>query len=198
MSADHPTFTGPGGADPFDHLISIANGLVPTEGDLLNAGHLLRAQIRDRTFRGVDANGAPFTGYSAAYAKRKMARGRSGTVDLFGAEKNAHMLDGMTVKAGSAKLDPGQEPAADVNASPAPANLIQVGFYESDQAVRARVHNEGGTVRTRLGKGKGKPKKGGVSSFSMPRRHFFDANREDIALMTRAIGERIMSRIRNK
>lgn len=80
----------------------------------------------------------------------------------------------------------------------APANLIRVGFYESDQALRARVHNEGGTVRTRLGKGKGKPKKDGKSSFAMPKRPFFHATAEDIALMTRAIGERIMSRIRNK
>src|SRR5579863_4064579 len=36
-----------------------------TTGDLLFVGQVFRARIRERTFRGVDVNGAPFAAYSS-------------------------------------------------------------------------------------------------------------------------------------
>jgi hypothetical protein len=195
--ASSPTFTGPGGGDAAEHILKIARDVLPTEGDCLEAGLVLRSRIRERTFAGRDADGNEFTAYSERYAKYKASHGRSTMPNLYGVPQNAHMLDDIFVVCGANELTGQQEPGSGAFSNDTPGNEIRLEL-RGDQATRARVHNEGGTVSTRLGKGKGKPKKGGVSSFSMPRRHFFDANREDIDLMGFTIRERIDSRLRSK
>lgn len=194
MSSVLPSFSGPHGEDPSAHIIRIAERAVPTEGDCLAAGAILRSRIRERSFSGVDANGNQFTPYSERYAKEKARHGRSTVVNLFGYKQNAHMLDSIILISGGARLEGAQEPATVSDGGP-PGNAIRLEIF-GDQAIRAKVHNEGGSVRTRLGSGK-KKKKNGMSSFSMPRRHFYDANAEDINLMGFAIRERIESRLKN-
>ena len=60
------TFTGPGGTSPGESIRYQLQCLTtPTVGDLLDVGSKLRIRIRNRTFGGVDVNGASFTPYSA-------------------------------------------------------------------------------------------------------------------------------------
>lgn len=188
------TFTGPGGLDPLAAIAQLRSRIQITAGDGIAAGQALRTDIRDDTARGIDAEGNAFTAYSQNYAKQKEKRGRNTSVDLFGAKQNSHMLNGILVKAG------GQQ-SSGVDGTPSnyatePITEIRLGIYDEDEALRARVHNEGGSVRTRLGTGK-KTKKGGASSFTMPRRHFFDANPARVARMERVIGQRTEERLRN-
>jgi hypothetical protein len=169
------SFTGPGGQDPVSATKRLLIDAVPTQGDVLYAFERERSRILKRTASGVDAEGATFKAYSVPYAKRKAKYRDPGTVDLRG--RNApHMLQAMLVQ--------GDE------------NGGTIGFYDERAAMLARVHNEGATIRTRLGKGKGKAKKGGASSFRMPRRHFFDATPEDLRAMEQDIGSRIEARLR--
>src|SRR5678815_1873834 len=58
------TFIGPGGEDPVTHILSIQSALVPTVGDGLYAGQLLRAKILERTAQGVDVDGIAFVPYA--------------------------------------------------------------------------------------------------------------------------------------
>ena len=59
------TFTGPGGTSPGESIRYQLQCLTtPTAGDLLDVGTKFRIRIRNSTFRGVDANGAPFAPYS--------------------------------------------------------------------------------------------------------------------------------------
>ncbi len=72
-----------------------------------------------------------------------------------------------------------------------------VGIYANEELEeRARVHNEGLTVPTRLGKGGGKQRQGGRASFAMPQRRWLDASAEDVDAIGRAIEERIAERLR--
>lgn len=187
------TFTGPGGLDPLAAFAQIRANAAVTAGDGIAAGQALRTNIRDDTANGIDAEGNGFAPYSEAYAKQKSKRGRNTTVDLFGSKQNSHMLNAILVRAG------GVESAGDDSTSnygTAPIHEIRLGIYSNDEALRAEVHNQGGSVRTRLGSGK-RSKKGGVANFNMPRRHFFDANPQRVANMERVIGERIEARLKN-
>lgn len=172
------TFTN-NGTDPVATFRLAVRASKPTRGDLLFAGQLLVTAIRDRTLAGIDVDGAPFAPYSAAYAKRKTGALGHGRVDLFGADHHTHMLNALQVVADS---DEG----------------FGVGIYGNDELEkRARVHNEGLTVRTRLGTGKGKAKKGGRSSFAMPRRRWLDASDGERAALENAVGARIEARLKN-
>jgi hypothetical protein len=172
------TFTGNGGAHPIAQFRLAVQATSPTRGDLLFGGSLLVATIRDRTLAGMDVDGAPFAPYSEAYAKRKAGGLGHGRVDLFGADHHTHMLNAL-------------QTVVDSDAS------FGVGIYTNDELeTRARVHNEGLAVRTRLGSGKGKPKKGGKSSFDMPRRHWLDASQDEVETINAAIGERIDARLK--
>ena len=172
------TFTGTNGAEPITEFRLVVRNAKPTRGDLLFAGNLMVAAIRDRTFAGMDVDGAPFAPYSAGYAKRKSAGLGHGRVDLFGAGHNTHMLNALQT------VVDGEESFA-------------VGIFANDELeARARVHNEGLTIRTRLGSGKGKAKKGGKGSFTMPERRFLDASGADVEMIENAVGERISGRLR--
>ncbi|GAC1496099.1 MAG: hypothetical protein NVS1B6_00890 [Steroidobacteraceae bacterium] len=193
-TATYPLFVGPGGTDPVQHIRSFETAVMPTVGDCVYAGQLLRARIRQRTAEGVDVDGMPFAAYSEPYRKRKIARlGHADTVDLFGFAQHPHMLNTMIVRCGSTELPANQPAEADPFALDIPATLFQLGYY-GEEAVRARVHNEGAEVRTAFGTGKGKPKPGGRSTFTMPRRHHFDANGDDVDLMGFAIRDRMLQR----
>jgi Phage virion morphogenesis family len=172
------TFKGPGGRDPVAEFRLLRFATTPTRADLLFGGNLLVAAIRDRTFAGTDVDGAAFAPYSPAYAKRKSGVLGHGRVDLFGADHHTHMLNALqTVVDGDATFG--------------------VGIYTNDELeARARVHNEGLTVRTRLGTGKGKPKKGGKSSFAMPKRHWLGASAAELDAIYDAIGDRTDERLK--
>jgi len=173
------TFTGTGGADPIAQFRLAKFASDPTREELLFGGQLMIATIRERTFAGTDVDGAPFAPYSERYAARKAKSVGGGLVNLFGTGHHTHMLNELqTIIAADGKG-------------------FNVGIYTNDELEqRARVHNEGLTVRTRLGTGKGKPKKGGVSSFAMPRRRWLDASISEVEDVYRAIGERIDERLK--
>lgn len=181
------SFSGPGGSDPVKEVQRLVVSAIPTEGDCLYAVQRERTRILKRTGGGVDAEGARFTPYSAAYAKRKAKYRDPSTVDLRG--RNApHMLQAMLVTAGSLR---------ESGESSKPGRDMTIGFYDDRAAMLAQVHNEGATIRTRLGKGKkSKPKKGGVASFRMPKREFFKATAEDVFSMEQDIGSRVEFRLK--
>ncbi|HEX4138361.1 MAG TPA: phage virion morphogenesis protein [Bryobacteraceae bacterium] len=172
------TFTGDGGGDPIAQFHLVIREAAPTRADLLFGGSLLIAGIRDRTVAGVDVDGSPFAPYSEDYAKRKSGALGHGRVDLFGADHHTHMLNALqTVVDGD--------------------DSFGVGIYANDELEeRARVHNEGLTIRTRLGSGRHKPKKEGKASFDMPQRRWLDANMSEVQSVNQAIGERIDDRLR--
>jgi hypothetical protein len=194
--ASNPTFATPGGLNPVEHILRIAEGVIPTEGDCLAAGAILHANIKTRTSSGRDSDGNEFAPYSKGYAKFKNSHGVSPVVNLFGVKNHPHMMNGILILSGGSSAQ--SENAADVAANPfsnlSHGNEIRLEIY-GEQSIRAKVHNEGGTLRTRYGTGKTKKPKGSAS-FGMPERHFFDANRADIDQMGYAIRERIQSRIR--
>lgn len=193
--SSYPIFVGPGGADPAKHILDLAVALRPTVGDALYGGQIIRSRILQRTAQGVDADGSPFAAYSDSYRKRKIGLlGHADTVDLFGPASHTHMLNTMLVKAGGQEL--GQGATASENATP--ADLFEVGFY-STESVRAKAHNEGATIRSRSGSAtKAKSSKSTKkTSFTMPRRHFLDANADDLTLVSKGIGERILERMRS-
>lgn len=171
------TFTGSGGADPISEFRLVVQAANPTRADLLVGGNLLIANIRDRTLGGLDVDGTPFVPYSERYAKRKSGSLGHGRVDLFGDGHHTHMLNALQTFVDS-------------------DDSFGVGIYTNDELEeRARVHNEGLTIRTRLGSGKSKPKKGGRASFTMPRRRFLDANAADVSMIENAVGERVTARL---
>jgi len=190
-----PNFTGPGGSDPVRHILGVQAAMQPTIGDCLQAGQVLRAEILERTRSGVDAEGNPFAPYSERYRARKAKKnGQADTVDLFGSEQSKHMLNTIQIRSGSFVGE--EQPSADPNSNSVRGDEVRVGFYDDEEIeTRARVHNEGGTVRTRYGTGSSKRKPKGAQSFSMPRRHFFDVNQGDIDLMNAAVAERIEMRL---
>ena len=68
--AANATFTGPGGADAGASIRATVAALsTVTAGDLLYVGELYRSRIRERTFAGIDVNGAPFAPYKGSAAQ---------------------------------------------------------------------------------------------------------------------------------
>jgi hypothetical protein len=171
------SITGPNNQDPVDAAKRLVVDAQPTQGDVQYAFERERSRILKRTNSGVDAHGARFAAYSPGYAKNKSKYRDSGTVDLRG--RNApHMLQAMLTRA--------EETGG------------TIGFYDERAAMLAKVHNEGATIRTRLGKGKGKAKKRGVATFRMPKREFFAATDDDLRGMAQDIGSRIDFRLRTQ
>ena len=215
------TFTGPGGSNPVDHILHIAGALQPTAGDGLAAGQFLRSRILERTAQGQDVDHVSFTPYAenhpyyyypsgtgsgrqrgaavgrlarklkgagktgartrlglkfASYGDFKRSFGR-GVVDLFGVAGNApHMLMSVQVLAGGAQLGGMDEAVTGPTDQLQPITDIRVGFFDERSAKIAEGHNEG--------------------AGHLPRRHFFDANQQDIADMESIIASRIMERVR--
>ena len=124
----------------------------------------------------------PFGIRYESYAAAKAAHGAS-TVNLFGMEQHTHMLDTMLVRAGGQEASQGADELLGLGSELAafendvPCSTVTIGFY-GPEAERAKAHNEG-TDR-------------------LPRRHFFDLNREDIAFGERAVVERMEIRARRR
>jgi hypothetical protein len=129
---------------------------IVTAADRMFGAQFIRSRILDRTAQGVDFEGSAFEGYSASYAKQKRkAGGRTDQVDLYGFLQHPHMLNAMLGRV----TEPG----------------FQVGFYNDEEADRARWNNEG------MGR--------------LPVRHFFDATEQDRTDVREAIGARITARL---
>jgi hypothetical protein len=95
-------FIAPGGGDAVTAIRRELHALTtPTEGDLLHVGQIFRSRIRQRTFQGIDVNGAPFAPYSQRgpfylYPNRESASGRTaaGKAARATAAKNRHQKTG--------------------------------------------------------------------------------------------------------
>lgn len=186
------TFTGPGGADPVKHWIRLTTAAQPTVGDAILCGSILQGNIRRRTSQGVDVDNVPFAPYSEGYAKRKLKKlGRNSPVDLFGWGREHMLLALVTTVAGA------QYPENSGFQNPTPTDSFHVGIFSADDAIiaRARLHNEGGTVKTRLGTGK-KTKSNGKAFATMPQRQFLAASTSDIEQMTLGVGQAMLARIK--
>ena len=127
-----PTFLTRDGGDPVADFQSFVDRVYhPSEESLMTAGLIVRQQIREQALAGVSFTGTPFAPYSPDYERRKGQQ----NVDLYSKEMRPHMLD-----------------ALDVRVSTNPPE-IEIGIFGDDElALRARVNNEGGTVRTSAGK----------------------------------------------
>ncbi len=189
MTTEYPIFVSSTGQDPAAAIEGIIRVIQPTVGDALYGGQIIRSEILQSTAQGLDANGIPFAGYSPDYAKQKLKKlGKNSPVDLFGPDQHVHMLNTILVKAGGFEVTIGDTPQ-DIGT---PSDLFEIGFY-GQESIRAKAHNEGASIRTRLGTGKGKRSKG-KSTATIPQRNFFAANqaRQDLAAF--GIGERMMAR----
>lgn len=168
------SFTGPGGQRPEDAVIRLIEDLQPTEEDLASVGQYLRQKIRKRTLADQSVDGGSFTGYSESYQKQK----RQSQVDLYSRKSQRHMLDALDVQVSN--------------------NLIEVGIFNDEEiASRAKLHNEGGSVRTRQKKGAKRSwfrRSAARSSFTMPARRWLGATAEDISEMTSLLITRIKDR----
>jgi len=58
------SFRTASGGDPVEYILSLSQGILPTEGDCLYAAQRQRTRIVERTLQGVDVDGAPFEPYS--------------------------------------------------------------------------------------------------------------------------------------
>lgn len=204
-------FTGPGGSDPVAYILNLEHLAAPVAADCLLAGQFLRAKIRERTAAGVDAQGVSFVPYSESYARQKTKNlGHADIVDLFGADQHPHMLNSIMVSINGEMFGDNAGGAGDQ-----PTTLFQVGIYDEQAAMRANVHNQGATIRTRAGSGKTQVRsfagarrskqpflrgslatlKAKSPSFIMPQRHFFDAGPQDAQNMERLIAENIEARL---
>ena len=188
------TFFGPNGSDPQQHINALAKDATITLGDALYGGQAMRTRVRQRTDSGVDYQGAPFAPYSDSYRRQKVARlGKSDTVDLFGLQQHPHMLNTITVQSPGATIGPDRD--IDLFAFPQDATIVSLVIPDGPESQRARLHNEGGTFRTRLGTGKGKAKKNGRSTATMPKREFFNATQDDLSFMMFAMDQRRQQRL---
>jgi hypothetical protein len=97
--------------------------LVPAESALLYALERQKTRILLRTAAGVDADGAPFVPYSAAYAKAKSKYRDASVVDLRG--RNA---PNMLMDIHSEITGPGE---------------MALRFYSERDAMLAEVHDQG-------------------------------------------------------
>jgi hypothetical protein len=190
MTSEYPIFLAANGQDPATSIEGIIRSIQPTIGDALYGGQIIRSEILQSTAQGVDANGTPFVGYSPGYAKQKLKKlGKNSPVDLFGPDQHVHMLNTILVKVGGFEVTIGDSPQ-DIGT---PSDLFEVGFY-GQESIRAKVHNEGASIRTRAGSGKSKGS--GKSTATIPQRNFFAANAARLNLVAFGIGERMMARAR--
>lgn len=105
----------------------------PPEESLAAAGEVLREEIRQRALSGLSFTGEPFAPYSDEYARRK---GQT-NVDLYSKKMPPHMLDAIQVKVGQ--------------------DEIEIGIFGDEVlAERARVNNEGASIRTAAGRKAGR------------------------------------------
>lgn len=160
----------------------LATDAKPNASDLAKAGDYLVPVIRNRTLSGVSYDGTPFAPYSPAYASRK----GGSTVTLFsqGDKNQGHMLDAVTHQ----ETD----------------NTLDVGIFGNDKlATLAQVHQEGATIRTRLGWGMegfkrhpGRRRTRGKDFSTIPARRWLGASEQDIARMNEIIMESMAERLR--
>jgi hypothetical protein len=103
-----------------------------TEALMKEIGDMAVEEIVSRTESGVDADGKPFKAYSADYAKRKVADGGLGRVNLRGAKGGGHqMLDDIGV--------------VDVS-----DNSVTVGFRTARKMELATYHDQLGAGKSRV------------------------------------------------
>jgi hypothetical protein len=183
MASSIPSFTGPGGVDAATHILKLGSAARPIVSEVLYAGQRQKTRIVQRTAAGKDSDGVTFAPYSPDYAKRKAKAGHSTTVNLFGIKNHPHMMNRIVVLAAGS---PGH-----------PADMLQLAF-QGEESLRARVHNEGATIRRRVKIRTASKKKSfaKTATFRIPRRHFWDASAQERVEMVNDIGHAMSVRMR--
>ena len=173
------TFTDARGRDAAESFSLFVKDVQPRAEDLAKAGQWLVDRRRAETLSGRDVDGGTFAAYSPAYALRK----GSSLVNLYSpnSKHSQHMLDALTYQTDTSS----GQPALDVGI-----------FGDADTAMRARVLNEGGTFRTRLGYGQegfvnhpGRRKPKGKMYGVIPARHWLGVSDSDLQQMETIIVE---------
>ena len=181
------------GGDAIRLIAEVEAALQPTDADRLWAGNVIRAGILDRTARGVDYKGDPFTPYSekgpfywypasrsasgAKRMRRRLGEGsltRSGTglrFESYAAFKRALGRAGVDLRGPSA---PHMLQAIVVKVQ---GGQAFVGIYDDFAAAKASGHNDG-------------------IHPTLPRRQFFEASQDDIDTITRDLEDRLIERAR--
>ena len=202
------TFTSPNGGRPSEFILKMAQGSQPTIGEGMLAAQSLRTRIRERSASQLDYMGASWAQLSDKYASRKIRNLGVGMADLFGYQNHPHMLNAIQVVGNGNQMSmSGSEmgslfgiemapEAAAASGDISPARMVSLVIPDGPEAIRARAHNEGATIKTRLGTGKGKAKKGGKASFTLPTRRFFDASPDDLEFMVFLMGHKRDERLR--
>ncbi len=222
--ATFATFTGPGGADASASIRATVLALsTVTVGDLLLVGQLYRSRIRERTFSGVDVNGAPFQEYSTRgpfylYPNQSATKDRAARAT---AAKNRHVKTGRIGIRTATGIR--YESYAAAKAAHGVAGVNLYGLEAHPHMLDAIMVKAGGSEVA-----------GGLPSFGsefeafeqnqpcssltlgfyddtaerarghnegtskLPKREFFALNAEDLAMGERAIGERMQIRARGR
>lgn len=166
-------FTTRNGGDPYQSFLLFIRDILPTAADIQKAGNWLVAKRRSETLGGRDVEGSGFAPYSAAYARRA-----GSAVSLYSRNpRGEHMLDALK----SQVVGEGQ------------TTSLEVGIFGNAQlATRARIQNEGGTIRTQLGYGNGgfktplgigRRQTKGKTFAKIPARHWLGATDQDLKHM---------------
>ncbi len=163
--------------------------IAPNASDLQAAGDFLVNRRITETLNGKDVDGTGFAQYSPAYALRK----GTSAVTLYSPDRKGgsgeHMLEALEARV----VDDG------------PTSSLEVGIFgNAELAARAKIQNEGGTLRTRLGTGHGGFKtplgvgakqKRGKALLEIPERRWLGASEEDLRDMQQVIVDRIDERV---
>jgi hypothetical protein len=223
--ADLATFTGPGGADPRVSIRREVQALSTiTVGDLLYVGMGYLSKIRERTFAGIDVNGAPFAPYSdkgpfylyvnknattgraarATAAKNRHAKtGRIGVrtptgirYESYAAAKAAHGVSNVNL------FGMGQNPhmldAIIVRAGGSESSLMDAEFTAGGSELNVFEQNQPCTLLTLgfYGDEAERARGHNEGTSKLPKREFFALNAGDLAWGERAVAQRMMLRAR--
>jgi len=217
------TFTHTSGADAASALhLTIAALTTVTVGDALYVGQGFRSRIRERTFSGVDVNGAPFAAYSTRgpfylylnkgatgdraaratasknrYAKTGKIGIRTATgikYESYAAAQAAHGVNGVTLY--GMEQHPHMLDAMMVKAGGSEIGGAGLPSFGSEFEAF-----EGNTPCSTLtigfyGDEEGRARGNNEGNSNLPKREFFALNQSDIAWGEKSLGERMEIRAR--
>ena len=216
------TFLGPGGQDPITVVHNLELAFVPTQGDVLLAGQILRSRIVQRTQNGVDVNGAPFTPYESTHVFYFYPDGHSGRTR----EQRVSQTAGRYAKTGKlgkrTPLGIRYDSYAAAKAAHGRSNVDLFGMVQHPHMMNAMIVKAGGSELDMsadmlagatdmdafsqhepcsqmhvgfYGEEAGRAWGHNEGTKHLPRRHFFDASPEDWRIMGEAMLNRMCIRV---
>ena len=180
-------FTTKDGRDAFESFRIFVESVTPQAEDLQKAGDWLVDKRRQETLGGRDVEGNGFAPYSPNYALRV----GTSVPSLYSRTTGPHMLDHLE--------------AHTVSETDGTISLEVGIFGDPELAERARVQNEGATIRTRLGMGHegfkqplnvGRKQQRGKALLEIPERRWLGASDQDLLTMAGIISESIDERVK--